>query len=104
MPKGPEARLSDAVRRLLAAHGIPCYSTETKGVRRSTGVSRGISDLILLPEGDSPWFIELKSPKGRLTEHQKTFAADVKAAGGKFMVWRTIDDCQRWIDGDEDDG
>lgn len=55
------------------------------------GVYRGITDLIAVKDG-RVLFIELKTPRGRQSEHQKKFQADLEAAGGEYILCRGADD------------
>jgi len=55
------------------------------------GSYRGISDLIAVRDG-RVIFIELKTARGRQSEHQKKFQADLEAAGGEYVLCRGVDD------------
>ena len=94
---GPEAILSDAIRKVLAHHGVPCWCTSTFRVRGPTGVTPGFSDLVILSELRGIWFVELKHGRNTLSASQCAFQSAVEKAGGNFLVWRTIEDCVKWI-------
>ena len=51
----------------------------------------GVPDIIVIRDG---FFIglEVKTPKGRLSEHQKTFHKECKEVGGEIYTVRSIDD------------
>ncbi len=55
------------------------------------GSYRGISDLIAVRDG-RVIFIELKTARGRQSEHQKKFQADLEAAGGEYVLCRGVDE------------
>ena len=50
-------------------------SSRINGARlKSMGMVKGVSDMIYLkPDGSGPMFIEIKTPKGRQSEAQKTW-------------------------------
>jgi len=52
----------------------------------------GSADIIGVLEGGQFLAIECKSEKGKLTEHQKLFLANIKANGGVAFVARSIQD------------
>jgi len=60
-------------------------------IHQSLGSYKGIADLYALKDGRHVW-IEVKMPKGRLSEHQKQFRQDVINHGGIYLVARSIDD------------
>lgn len=93
---GPEARLSGEVRRLLELCGCHVYSTEAPRVRGPSGSSPGIADLIVLVPGGLVWFVELKAGGGRQTDAQLVFGRRVRNAGGRYEVWRSVDDAKHW--------
>lgn len=55
------------------------------------GVYPGFADLVILWEGRA-LFLELKSPKGRLTPAQEAFRDTVLAQGFGWALVRTLDD------------
>jgi hypothetical protein len=60
-----------------------------------TGVLAGVLDLVLvLPEGRSAYW-ETKTPKGRLSDDQKTIIGRLEAAGHVWALVRDIDDARR---------
>ncbi len=62
-------------------------------IHQSLGSYKGIADLYVLKDGRSIW-IEVKTPRGRLSEHQERFRDDVGVHGGEFIVARGIDDIE----------
>ena len=57
------------------------------------GSYRGISDLTAVRAG-RVLFIELKTARGRQSDYQKQFQADLEAAGGEYVLCRGVDDLQ----------
>ena len=59
---------------------------------------RGVSDrLACMPDG-STWFVELKAPKGRLSELQKIFRNDVLRLKQNYACLWTREQIDGWID------
>jgi Holliday junction resolvase len=62
-------------------------------VLQGLGAYKGIPDLIAVKDG-RVLFIELKTPRGRQSEYQRKFQADLEAAGGEYVLCRGVDDLQ----------
>ncbi len=60
-------------------------------VLQGLGAYRGIPDLIAVKCG-RVLFIELKTPRGRQSDHQKQFQYDLEVAGGEYILCRGVDD------------
>lgn len=62
--------------------------------RKAMGVRAGFPDFIFLHPNKfySYLAIELKSAKGRQTEHQKEYQQAVEESGGKYVVVRSIEE------------
>lgn len=60
-------------------------------IHQSLGCVKGIADLYAIKNGRSVW-IEVKTPNGRLSEHQERFWSDVVNHGGIYIVARSVDD------------
>lgn len=76
-------------------------STFEMGILKRIGVKAGVSDLIIcLPNGRFG-AIELKAPKGKVTDEQSKFLAAVELAGGYSNVCRSFEDftaiLARWL-------
>lgn len=63
-------------------------------IQQGLGAHKGIADLVAIKDGITVW-IEVKTERGRLSEHQKLFADSIEKAGGKYFVVRSIDDAVR---------
>jgi Holliday junction resolvase-like predicted endonuclease len=76
------------VRDYLRIKGWFCFH-----VLQGLGAYRGISDLIAVKDG-RVLFVELKTARGRQSEHQKEFQTDLEAAGGEYLLCRGVEDLQ----------
>jgi hypothetical protein len=57
---------------------------------------RGVSDrIVCLPNGQV-WFVELKAPRGRLSELQKLFAADMARLKQPYVVLWSKEMVDEW--------
>ena len=63
---------------------------------QSLGSYRGLADLTAVKDG-TVLFIEVKTSKGRLTQHQERFRDHLTQAGGHYVVARSIDDVEEAI-------
>ncbi len=83
-----EADIRRQVRDYLRIKGWFCFH-----ILQGLGAYRGISDLIAVKDG-RVLFVELKTARGRQSEYQKEFQADLEAAGGEYLLCRGIEDLQ----------
>ena len=93
-----EAQIQREIEKFLRTLGAAVYST-SQGYRKDPGGTRtspGIPDLIVIfPHG--PWtFAELKTEKGKLSAHQKTFMDTAIEAGIPWELWRDVRDAWDW--------
>lgn len=51
----------------------------------------GLSDLVAIKNG-TVYHIEIKTPRGRQSEKQVEFQRDVEAAGGRYILARSVED------------
>ena len=57
---------------------------------------RGFPDrAVFLPNG-ALWLVELKAPKGRLSEHQKLFAEDMRRLKQPYACFWTVEQIDAW--------
>lgn len=84
--------------RLLLHHspneGLLLQHDKDGAKRKAMGMRAGFPDFILLlPNREHPYLaIELKSEKGRQSEHQKEYQRAVESVGGLYVIVRRIDD------------
>lgn len=56
----------------------------------------GVADrIVCLPNGDA-WFVELKAPKGKLSELQKFFEKEVSGLSQKYACLWTKEQIDEW--------
>lgn len=104
MASGPETEAQAAICDYLALrhlffwrnNNIPVFSD---GQFRSMPkyARKGIPDIILI-KGGKFIGLEVKAPKGVLSDSQKEFAKDIEANGGYYYVVRSIDDVQKILE------
>lgn len=58
-------------------------------LRKAMGVLAGTPDLVV-SLGAAVLYLELKAPKGRVSETQKAFRRQVEAEGGKYALCRSV--------------
>src|SRR5437016_850306 len=79
-------------------NNIPATFIDRHGARQfrklSTYGMKGIPDIVLIHEGRF-YGIEVKTPAGKLSADQAEFARKCVAAGGEYVLARSIDDVQR---------
>lgn len=66
------------------------------GILKATGVKAGAPDLVILWEGMF-FGIELKAPKGTLSDSQKDTADLIVKAGGFYTVIRSLDALEAYL-------
>jgi hypothetical protein len=101
-PKPPvptEADTRRAIGQYLRLRGFAVYDLE-QGYRAERGGTRqtpGVSDLIVMGRGRIT-FAEIKRGKaGRMRPAQVAFGEEVRANGGEYVVWRSLDDAIAWV-------
>lgn len=57
------------------------------------GTHKGMTDLTAIREGEV-WFIEIKTPKGKLSADQEQFRRDIEEHSGRWLVARSIEDIE----------
>lgn len=79
-----EKQFQSNIVSLAKTFGWLCYHTYD-----SRRCEPGFPDLVLVRE--KVIFAELKTEKGKLTEHQKNFRDRLLAAGADYRLWRPSD-------------
>ena len=87
-PKITETDIRRQVRDYLQLRQYFCFY-----VLQGLGAYKGIPDLIAVRDG-RVIFIELKTARGRQSDYQKKFQADLEAAGGEYILCRGIEDLE----------
>ena len=57
-----------------------------------TGVLAGVPDLVVLAPGGKSFFIEVKAPKGVLSDAQKALIPTIQNMGFPCFICRSVDD------------
>jgi hypothetical protein len=72
-----------------------------KRVHRKPGKHHrnGVSDILGVDGSGRFIAIEVKTPKGRVSDNQKLFIEDINRCGGKAFVARSVDDVRRELIG-----
>lgn len=83
-----ESDIQAQIKQYLQYHGW--YVVK---IHQSLGSVRGIADLYALKDGRHVW-IEVKTPRGRLSEYQEKFRNEIEGHGGTYMVARGIEDLE----------
>lgn len=99
-----EHRIQCGIVHYLRLNGILCFAVPNGGARnavtgaklKAEGVLAGVSDLIAI-RGGRPFFIEVKTAKGRQSDEQEAFQLSVEEQGFEYLIWRSIDDAVRWV-------
>ena len=86
MTKQPESYILGAVRQALCLSGWYVMRNQ-----QGLGAVLGRSDLEAL-RGGRLVFIEIKTPTGKLSDHQKNFCAKVLNHGGEYLIVRRVED------------
>jgi Holliday junction resolvase len=58
---------------------------------------KGIPDLLVMRDG-KVWFVELKTPRGRLSPHQERFKSFCEYHGVPYIVIRSLEEAQEVIE------
>ena len=59
--------------------------------QQSLGSMKGLSDLTALKNGETV-YIEVKTERGKQSEHQMEFQREIEAHGGKYILARSLDE------------
>lgn len=70
--------------------------TKTRYVRANT--ARGMSDIQGILKTGKPFFIEVKSAKGIVLQHQRSFLDEMKSAGAIAFVARSVESVIRELE------
>lgn len=79
------------VRQYLALKGWLVFRHQ-----QGLGSHKGFPDLTALKDGETI-YIEVKTPRGRLSDYQKLVGEQITAAGARYLVVRSLDDIMEQI-------
>ena len=66
--------------------------------KKMMGVKSGVSDLLLMHEGKDCFWLELKTPKGRIQPSQKEFIELQRTLGNKAEFAKTLNECVQYVE------
>lgn len=81
----------------LRFDSVGIYDPTRKRYRLNMSRLRGVSDIILFTETGRVLFLEVKTPKGKLTENQKGFAEKVTNLGYRYCVVTSVEEVQELL-------
>ena len=81
-----ETEIQYGIKQYLEIKGYFCFKNH-----QSFGSYKGIADLFAIKGNKNLW-IEVKTPKGKLSQYQKDFRDDIQKHGGYYFVAKSIDD------------
>lgn len=93
----PEEKIQRAIVEFMRTVGFSVWDT-SQGYRKERGGTRmtpGIPDLVICGHGHTI-FVEVKTPKGKLTVYQHVFRSDWTKNGGTALVWRSSVEAFDW--------
>ena len=104
-----ETQFHKAVVSYLSALKLRCFwfhvpNTHSGGVRwgaklKSMGLRAGVADLVFFLPGGKAVCMELKTPKGRLSDSQKEFRESCSDLGVGYVVCRSMEDVEEALRG-----
>jgi hypothetical protein len=89
----PETLLREGIRKYLRIMGYYVITNYQSALSYP-----GISDLTVLKDGKT-WWVEIKLPKGKLSEGQVKFQSEIEAVRGVYLVWRSLNDAVDFVNG-----
>jgi Holliday junction resolvase len=86
-----ETVILQQIRKVLQWHGFYVIR-----IQQGLGCHKGLSDLIAVKAGQV-YFIEIKKPKGKLSDHQEKFKAEIEGRKGKYVVLKSYEEAEEFI-------
>lgn len=90
--KNPETIIQNSIRERLRANGWFVIRHQ-----QGLGCHPGLCDLTVLRDGIT-LYLEIKRPRGILSDNQKIFKADIERAGCQYIVAKSLDDIDNLCD------
>jgi hypothetical protein len=95
-----EAEIQTAIMQFLRLkkflvfkhRNVGIYKKNTDRYNPLPASERGIADIIACAPNGQFWAIEVKTPKGRVTDEQLEFLGAVRQKGGVGILARSVDD------------
>jgi len=63
---------------------------------QTLGSYKGVADLTAIKNG-KVWWIEIKTPAGKLSEWQKNFREDILKHGGNYVIIRDVSELEKYF-------
>ena len=63
---------------------------------KAEGVTAGAADMIILLPIGNVLFVEVKTAKGRQSPEQKAFQERVESLGFNYVIWRSVEDAEKF--------
>jgi len=79
-------------------HGGFPLPVRTAARLKASGLKAGVPDLMLI-FGGKPYFIEIKTPLGKLSRSQQEMHARLRAAGAQVAVCRSVEEVRDALKG-----
>ena len=100
-----EHNIQVAIVQYLRLRGFEVFAIPNGGRRdavtgaklKAEGVSAGAADLIILLPIGNVLFVEVKTAKGRQSPEQKAFQERVEKLGFNYVIWRSVEDAEKFI-------
>ena len=87
-PKVLERDITRSIRDFLKVAGV-CHYKQWQGL----GSEKGIPDIICIEKGTGRYCgVEVKTATGKMSEHQLKWKQRIEAAGGRYILARSVDD------------
>ena len=100
-----ESKIQQGIVRVLRKNGIYVFSipngliTSKASARIAVaeGLKSGVADLEILLPNNKILFVEVKTSKGKQSKEQKKFEKDITELGYEYQIWKSIEDCFKFI-------
>ena len=89
----PETAIKRQIKDYLNAKGIFHWYN-----MQGLGAYKGIPDMFMMVKGN-PVALEIKTEKGKLSDHQIEFKKRYEENGGTYLVARGYEDIEKYLDG-----
>lgn len=92
LPPRPEEEIRREIVTWARLSGAEVWDLEQN---RPTRQTPGMSDLVICWPGRGVFFVEVKAEDGKQSAAQIDFQKAVLASGGRYVLARSIEDCER---------
>ena len=100
-----EHNIQVAIVQYLRLRGFEVFAIPNGGRRdavtgaklKAEGVSAGVADMIILFPLGNVLFVEVKTAKGRQSPEQKAFQERVESLGFNYVIWRSVEDAEKFL-------